>query len=131
MNLQLLSSKIKEGKTSLGIELGSTRIKAVLITDDFQTIATGTYDWENELNNDVWTYSLNEAWKGIQSCYAQIAADIQSKFHISLTEIGVVGVSAMMHGYLPFSKEGKLLVPFRTWRNNITEKSSKSVNKFI
>lgn len=131
MNLQLLSSKIKEGKTSLGIELGSTRIKAVLITDDFQTIATGTYDWENELKNDIWTYSLNEAWKGIQSCYAQIAADIQSKFHISLTEIGVVGVSAMMHGYLPFSKEGKLLVPFRTWRNNITEKAASQLTSLF
>ncbi|WP_010580898.1 xylulokinase [Liquorilactobacillus vini] len=124
MDLILISKEIQKGQTCLGIELGSTRIKAVLTTNDSQTITSGDYTWENKLEDGVWTYSLDEVWKGIQSCYAQISADVQSRFHASLTKIGAIGVSAMMHGYLPFSKTNQLLVPFRTWRNNMTEQAA-------
>ncbi|GEO26627.1 L-ribulokinase [Alicyclobacillus acidoterrestris] len=120
MNLVETSKAIEQGNVSLGIELGSTRIKAVLITDDFHTIASGSCVWENKFENGIWTYSLDEVWMGIQRSYAQIAADVQGKYHIGLKKIGAIGVSAMMHGYLAFSKNGTLLTPFRTWRNHIT-----------
>ena len=121
MNLVETSKAIQQGNVSLGIELGSTRIKAVLMTDDFNIIASGSYVWENQLENGIWIYSLDEVWSGIQRSYAQIAADVQGKYHITLTKVSAIGVSAMMHGYLAFSKNGTLLTPFRTWRNNITE----------
>src|SRR5699024_7045951 len=81
MNIMEISKTIQQGDVSLGIELGSTRIKAVLITDDFKTISTGSYGWENKLEGNIWTYSLDEVWKGIQQSYRQIAADVQSKYH--------------------------------------------------
>ena len=114
------TAAIQAGETALGIELGSTRIKAVLVGQDCLTIASGSYNWENQLDNGVWTYSLDKVWKGIRACYSQIVAEIQTKCHIPLTKIGAIGISAMMHGYLPFDKKGELLTPFRTWRNNIT-----------
>lgn len=124
MNLVETSKAIQQGNVSLGIELGSTRIKAVLVTDDFHTIATGSCVWENKFENGIWTYPLNEVWEGIQRSYTQIAAEVQSKYHVTLTKIGAIGVSAMMHGYLAFSEKGALLMPFRTWRNNITEQAA-------
>ncbi|XYG86176.1 FGGY-family carbohydrate kinase [Heyndrickxia coagulans] len=124
MNLIETSQAIQQGNVSLGIELGSTRIKAVLVTDDFETIASGGYVWENKFENGIWTYSLEEVWEGIQRSYAQIAADVQGKYHTTLTKISAIGVSAMMHGYLAFAENGELLVPFRTWRNNITEQAA-------
>ncbi len=124
MNLVETSRAIQEGVVSLGIELGSTRIKAVLITHDFNAIASGCYVWENQFDNGIWTYSLEEVWQGIQRCYAQIAADVHGKYHMPLTKIRAIGVSAMMHGYLAFSRSGALLTPFRTWRNNITEQAA-------
>ena len=124
MNLRETATQVKNGQASLGIELGSTRIKAVLINPDFETISSGSYTWENQLKDGIWTYPLDQVWEGIQAAYAKIKADVQSKYHVILYEISSIGVSAMMHGYLPFDKNNQLLVPFRTWRNNITEESA-------
>lgn len=111
---------VESGATVLGIEFGSTRIKAVLINADFQTIASGSYTWENDLKNGIWTYALPSVWTGVQTCYAHLDADVQSRYHVPIEKIGAIGISAMMHGYLPFDREGKQLAEFRTWRNNMT-----------
>lgn len=116
---------IINGNTALGIELGSTRIKAVLVDESSQLLALGTHDWENCLNNNIWTYSLDAVWGGIQSCYQSLAEDVKAKYGVELTIIGSLGISAMMHGYMAFNKEDELLVPFRTWRNTMTEQSSR------
>jgi len=107
-------------KTALGIELGSTRIKAVLIDERHIPIASGDHEWENRLVDGVWTYSLEDVHSGLQDCYARLKADVKAKYGTELTTVGAIGVSAMMHGYLPFDKEGKQLCGFRTWRNTIT-----------
>ena len=105
---------------SLGIELGSTRIKAVLVGDTCKPVAQGDFTWENRLENGIWTYPLEEVWQGVQAAYAALAADLLAKCGQPLTTVGCIGVSAMMHGYLAFDAAGKLLVPFRTWRNTTT-----------
>jgi sugar (pentulose or hexulose) kinase len=120
---------IIEGKTSLGIELGSTRIKAVLIGEDHSPIASGGSDWENQLVDGVWTYSLDDVWKGLQDSFRNLCEDVKSKYGISLSTVGAAGISAMMHGYLAFDKNAKLLVPFRTWRNTITERAAAQLTK--
>jgi len=120
MDLVKNAASIENGATALGVELGSTRIKAVLVNDDCETLATSSFEWENQLEDGIWTYAMSEAWQGIQTCFKELAADVKSRYHVSLTQIGSIGISAMMHGYLPFDKEGKQLAPFRTWRNNIT-----------
>ena len=107
-------------KTVLGIELGSTRIKAVLIDERHVPVAAGDYEWENRLVNGIWTYSMDDVHTGIRTCFANLKADVLEKYGTELTEAGAVGVSAMMHGYLPFDKDGKQLAEFRTWRNTIT-----------
>nr|WP_297426557.1 FGGY-family carbohydrate kinase [uncultured Actinotalea sp.] len=111
---------VVEGSTALGIELGSTRIKAVLVARDGATLATGTSDWENELLDGRWTYSLDAVWSGLQECVAALHADVERRYGTRLTTVGALGVSGMMHGYLPFDADGELLVPFRTWRNTST-----------
>lgn len=111
---------IESGKAVLGIEFGSTRIKGVLIGEDHSPIATGAHDWENQLVDGIWTYSLDMIWEGIQDCYAKMAADAKEKYGVTITKLAAIGISGMMHGYLPFDKDGNLLVPFRTWRNTIT-----------
>lgn len=115
---------IQNGETALGLELGSTRIKAVLIGPDHAPLASGDYTWENQQADGIWTYPLEEAWKGIQEAYRALKAQVQERYGEALTTVGAMGVSAMMHGYLPFDREGRQLVPFRTWRNTITEKES-------
>ena len=107
-------------KTVLGIELGSTRIKAVLIDEHHIPVASGSHEWENQLVNGVWTYSMDAVHTGLQACYADLKRDVKKKFGIELTTVGAIGVSAMMHGYLPFDKNGNQLAKFRTWRNTIT-----------
>lgn len=107
-------------KTALGIELGSTRIKAVLIDERHRPIAQGDFQWENQLVDGVWTYSMDMVHTGLQTCFANLKADVKAKFGVELTTVGAIGVSAMMHGYLPFDKDGRQLAPFRTWRNTIT-----------
>ena len=106
--------------TVLGIELGSTRIKAVLIDDRHLPIASGDFEWENQLVDGIWTYSMDMVHTGLQSCFARLREDVKAKFGLELTTVGAIGVSAMMHGYLPFDKDGKQLAEFRTWRNTIT-----------
>ena len=116
---------IESGKTALGIEFGSTRIKAVLTDNSCNPIASGDYEWENQFENGIWTYSLDEIWKGLQGCYASLLNNVKEKFGVVIKKIGVIGFSGMMHGYMPFDKNGDLLVNFRTWRNSITEEASK------
>lgn len=111
---------IEGGRTALGIELGSTRIKAVLIGEDHMPVASGSYEWENRYENGVWTYSLDDVWAGLQESYRALSSEVLERYHTPLRAIGAIGVSAMMHGYLAFDGEGNLLVPFRTWRNTIT-----------
>ena len=111
---------IESGKAVLGIEFGSTRIKAVLIDETHAPIASGSHDWENQLENGVWTYSLDAIWGGLSDCYAKLREDVKSKYGIEIKKLGAIGISGMMHGYLAFDKNGELLVPFRTWRNTIT-----------
>lgn len=118
---------ILEQKTALGIEFGSTRIKAVLIGADNAPIASGDHEWENRYDNGVWTYTLEDIWTGLQDAYTKMAADVREKYDITLTRVGAIGFSAMMHGYMAFDKAGNLLVPFRTWRNNITEEASEKL----
>lgn len=112
-------------KKVLGIEFGSTRIKAVLIDETFKEIVSGSFSWENQYENGIWTYDENIIWKGLQNCYADLAAAYTKKTGEILKEIDAIGFSGMMHGYLPFDQDGTLLVPFRTWRNTITEEASK------
>ena len=111
---------IAEGRTALGIELGSTRIKAVLTGPDYAPLAGGSHDWENQFVDRIWTYSLDAVWTGLQECYAALAADVQQRYGVELTSLGALGVSAMMHGYLALDSHGELLTPFRTWRNTNT-----------
>lgn len=131
MNLRETATQIENGQASLGIELGSTRIKAVLINSEFETISSGSYTWENQFKDGIWTYPLDQVWEGIQTAYSKIKADVMSRYHVSLTKIVSIGVSAMMHGYLPFNKDDQLLVPFRTWRNNITEESADKLTQLF
>ncbi|MFA6695345.1 MAG: FGGY family carbohydrate kinase, partial [Sphaerochaeta sp.] len=119
-----ITQEIVNGQTMLGIELGSTRIKAVLINSENQPIAQGGHDWENTLLNGIWTYSLEDVWKGISTCFAKLQKEVQSNYGVPLKKLKSLGVSAMMHGYLAFDEKGQLLVPFRTWRNTITAKAA-------
>lgn len=111
----------------LGIELGSTRIKSVLIDENHLPVASGSYAWENRLENGVWTYKLEDAITGIRACYADLRADVEKKFGQTLRRVAAIGISGMMHGYLVFDKDGKQLAPFRTWRNTITAPAAKEL----
>lgn len=122
---------IENGKTALGIEFGSTRIKAVLVGEDNAPIASGSHDWENRLENNIWTYRLEDIWTGLQDSYAKMAEDVRQKYDVTLTTIGAIGFSAMMHGYMAFDKEDNLLVPFRTWRNTITGEASRKLTELF
>ena len=115
----------------LGIELGSTRIKSVLINDSAEVIATGSYEWENKLVDGLWSYSLNDVEAGLQASYRDLACDYKSKYGKDLTELSAIGISAMMHGYLAFDKNDNLLVPFRTWRNTNTEKAANELSELF
>jgi len=118
-----------EGKTFLGIELGSTRIKAVLIGEDFAPVASGGFDWENRLENGVWTYHLDDVWAGLQASFAVLCEDYKQKYSKPLESIGAIGISAMMHGYLPFDKNDAQLAEFRTWRNTTTLQAADILTK--
>ncbi|OMH37093.1 xylulokinase [Tersicoccus sp. Bi-70] len=122
---------IRARRTSLGIELGSTRIKAVLIGPDHATLATGVHDWENEYVDRVWTYSEDAIWSGLQDCFSSLAADVRRRHGVQLTGVGSLGVSAMMHGYLPFGADDELLVPFRTWRNTSTGRAADELSELF
>lgn len=122
---------IASGKTVLGIELGSTRIKAVLIGEDHAPIASGSHEWENRYENGVWTYSLEDVWTGLQESYRNLARDVFEKYNTPLQAIGAIGFSAMMHGYMAFDQDGNLLVPFRTWRNTMTGQASEQLTNLF
>lgn len=120
---------ILAGKTALGIEFGSTRIKAILIGEDNTPIASGSHEWENQLVDHIWTYSLDAIWEGLRDCYQKMAEDVKSKYGMVLSKVGSIGFSAMMHGYMAFDAAGGLLVPFRTWRNTITEEAAEKLTE--
>ena len=126
-----IQERIIQGKTVLGIEFGSTRIKAVLADDKGVPLASGSHDWENRYENNIWTYSLEDIWTGLQSCYSDLARNVKEQYQVSLTTIGAIGISAMMHGYMPFDEAGELLTPFRTWRNNITGPASEQLTELF
>ena len=122
---------IIEGKTVLGIEFGSTRIKAVLIDENHEPIASGSHEWENRYVDNIWTYTLDDIWSGLQDSYQNMVKDVKEKYGVVIKKIGAIGISAMMHGYMVFNKEGELLVPFRTWRNTITEAASEKLTELF
>lgn len=122
---------IQSGKATLGIEFGSTRIKCVLIDEDCNPIAQGSHTWENQLIDGLWTYSIDDIWTGLQDCYAQLRADVKEKYGVEIEILASMGVSAMMHGYMPFNKDGKILVPFRTWRNTNTGKAAAALSELF
>lgn len=121
--------RIESGKAVLGIEFGSTRIKAVLVDETHQPIASGAHDWENQLVDGIWTYSLDMIWDGLRDCYRKMTQDVQNKYGVAVTKLGAIGFSGMMHGYMPFDGKGELLVPFRTWRNTITGEAAAALTK--
>ncbi len=121
------AEKIRQGKTYLGIEFGSTRIKAVLTDDSFAPIASGSHEWENKFENGYWTYSREEIINGLQNCYASLANDVREKYGVEIQTVGAMGISGMMHGYMPFDRNGNLLCPFRTWRNTTTSASAEKL----
>ena len=126
-----IQDKIAQGKVFLGIELGSTRIKASLIDDTYTPVAGGSHVWENRLENGYWTYSSEDIHSGLQACYADLKNDVSERYDVTLANIGAVGISAMMHGYMPFDKNDNLLVPFRTWRNTTTEKAARELTELF
>ena len=115
----------------IGIEFGSTRIKAVLMDENHLPVASGSYDWENQFVDGIWTYSMDEIHKGMHACYEDLARDVREQFGTDLTKVGALGISGMMHGYLPFDAEGNLLVPFRTWRNTITGEAAAKLTELF
>lgn len=133
MSLEMndIKNAIVNGKTAIGIELGSTRIKTVLIGPDNSPIASGSHDWENSYVNNIWTYSLEDIWKGVQDSYGKMVKDVKDKFGVPVKTTGAIGFSAMMHGYMVFDKNDNLLTPFRTWRNNITGPASEALTELF
>ena len=122
---------IEQGKAVLGLELGSTRIKAVLIGEDHAPIASGDHTWENRLENGVWTYHLSDVWAGIQDAYANLCRDVESRYGAKLTKLAALGFSAMMHGYLPFDADGNAICEFRTWRNTMTGEAAAELTELL
>ncbi len=131
MSIDAVKNTIFTGRAVLGIELGSTRIKAVLIGEDSSPIASGSHDWENRYENGIWTYSLDDIWTGLQDCYAKMTADVMEKYGVAVSKLAAIGFSAMMHGYMVFDEKDELLVPFRTWRNTITGPASEALTKLF
>ena len=124
-------STIEAGKAILGIELGSTRIKAVLIDQENKPIAQGSHTWENQLVDGLWTYSIEAIWSGLQDCYADLRTNVKNAYGIEIETLAAIGVSAMMHGYMPFNKKEEILVPFRTWRNTNTGRSAAALSELF
>ena len=122
---------IKSGQAILGIELGSTRIKSVLIDGANRPVAQGSFEWENQLVDGLWTYSIETVWAGLQASYADLRKDVREKYCVEIESLAAIGVSAMMHGYMPFGADGKILVPFRTWRNTNTGAAAAELSKLL
>ena len=126
-----MANYILSGKESLGVEFGSTRIKAVLVDENCNPIATGGHTWENRLENGYWTYHLDDVWSGLQDAYAKLNDDVLEKYGSKISSLSSIGISAMMHGYLPFDETGELLAPFRTWRNTTTAQAASELTKLF
>ena len=124
-------SVIENGKAVLGIEFGSTRIKAVLIGENNEPIASGAHDWENRLENNIWTYTLEDIWTGLQDSYKKMTEDVKEKYGVEVKKLAALGFSAMMHGYMAFNENDELLVPFRTWRNTMTQQASDELTELF
>ena len=124
-------SVIENGRAVLGIELGSTRIKAALIDPDHNPIAQGSHTWENQLKDGLWTYSIESIWSGLQDCYQSLCNNVRAEYGIEIENLAAIGVSAMMHGYMPFDRNGNILVPFRTWRNTNTAKAAAELSELF
>ena len=122
---------IEAGKAVLGIEFGSTRIKAVLVDEAGKPIASGAHDWENQLVDGIWTYSLDAIWGGLQDCYKSMAEDVKKQYGVEVKNLAAIGFSAMMHGYMAFDENDTLLVPFRTWRNTITGQACEELSPYL
>ncbi len=122
---------IKQGKAILGIEFGSTRIKAVLIDENNNPIAQGSHAWENQLVNGLWTYSIEAIWYGLQDCYADLRKNVLKEYDVEIENLAAIGISAMMHGYMAFNDKDEILVPFRTWRNTNTGKAAAELSKLF
>ena len=122
---------IEAGKAVLGIEFGSTRIKAVLVDEAGKPIASGAHDWENQLVDGIWTYSLDAIWGGLQDCYLDLAKDVKKQYGVEIKSLAAIGFSAMMHGYMAFDENDNLLVPFRTWRNTITGQACEELSPYL
>lgn len=131
INREETAAAIAQGRAILGIELGSTRIKAVLIDEENRPVAEGGHGWENRLENGIWTYTMEDIRDGLQDCYRRLKEDVAEKYGVRLTRLAAMGFSAMMHGYLAFDGEGRLLVPFRTWRNTMTEQAAKELSELF
>jgi sugar (pentulose or hexulose) kinase len=131
MNQSDVREAIESGRTALGIECGSTRIKAVLIGEDHAPIASGGHEWENRYEDGIWTYSLEDVWSGLQDCWRKLSSEVSEKYRIPLRTIGAIGFSAMMHGYMAFDEKGNLLVPFRTWRNTVTGQAAEKLTELF
>ncbi|MBQ6206779.1 MAG: hypothetical protein IJK52_06825 [Oscillospiraceae bacterium] len=129
MEQRQAAQAIREGNTVLGIELGSTRIKAALIGPDYTPVASGEYLWENRYENGVWTYRMEDVWNGLQEAYRALRLDVERRYGQKLSRIAALGVSGMMHGYLPLNRRGEPLTPFRTWRNTITGPASEILSE--
>ena len=124
-------SVIESGKAVLGIEFGSTRIKAVLVDDANKPIASGSHEWENQLKDGIWTYSIDMIWGGLQHAYKEMTEDVEKQYGVKVEKLAALGFSAMMHGYMAFGADDEILVPFRTWRNAITEEASEKLTKLF
>lgn len=129
--MNTIKSMIDSGNVSIGIEFGSTRIKAVLIDDQGNILATGGFNWENQLLDGFWTYHQNAIWSGVQSAYHELLTSVREKYATVITKANAIGISGMMHGYMPFDKNKNLLVPFRTWRNNRTLSAAKQLTQIF
>ena len=126
-HIEAAKDVIERGEAVLGIELGSTRIKGVLADRNGNPLAGGAKSWENQLKNGVWTYDLDDAWSGVAACYSSLAEDVRKRYGVTLSKLSACGFSGMMHGYIALDKDGELLTPFRTWRNNITGEASEKL----
>lgn len=131
MDAKMIGQFIADGQAVLGIELGSTRIKAVLVGENCAPIASGDHTWENQLKNGVWTYDLSDVWAGIQDAYRNLKKNVLEQYRVKLTRLRALGISAMMHGYLPFDRAGKQICEFRTWRNTMTEAAAQELTELF
>ena len=122
---------IESGKTALGIEFGSTRIKAVLIDLEGNVLGIGFHDWENSLVDGIWTYSLDEIHEGLRDCYSSLRKEVEKTYGVTIKKTGAIGISAMMHGYMAFDKDGELLAPFQTWRNSNTQQAADALTELF